>query len=325
VRTFATASLLDLLHSIVAEESAAALAELHHRTLFRLSEKGNVRFTTYAEYLCRYDNFDTETYNSLVAKFSQFPSEYSKVDCRKYYQPVLKQATKYKPQHPLKHDQHIATLLQSQVLRHYKYAKQEAQRSCGDTIRYAWNVNNQTIYLQFPRSITRRERSVWLNTNYSNHNSITALDKPDIQAHIDRDFIDAKTVSLTQVMENITPDVHIKEPWEVAEAFPCEEIAQAVAEEKSERIDEQRPAIRKLGENQLHGLILTLFSRVLDDDHITDEEVAQRYGLSKSTLSRFAGTHHKGETIPDLWKNTLEVISHTPQFSEFFSHNLVVK
>ena len=55
----------------------------------------------------------------------------------------------------------------------------------------------------------------------------------------------------------------------------------------------------------------------------TDEDIAEEFGISKSTFSRFAGKDWRKNTglnnvivIPDLWKNMASVIMQNPVFAE---------
>ncbi|MCJ7802798.1 MAG: hypothetical protein MUP82_10625, partial [Candidatus Marinimicrobia bacterium] len=95
-----------------------------------------------------------------------------------------------------------------------------------------------------------------------------------------------------------------------------------VAEEKAEIINEQRPAIRKLGRNKLKELVLYTLDNYLNDLK-NDEDIARKFDISKATFSRFAGRDWKKSTggsknliIPDLWKNVAAVITHNPLFLE---------
>jgi hypothetical protein len=99
-------------------------------------------------------------------------------------------------------------------------------------------------------------------------------------------------------------------------------LADAVAQEKAENPNVLRPAIRKLGEQSIKQLILQIFAEIEYDDYdIT--RIASQYGLSKASLSRFAGStwYEKMETdqpvtIPDLWKNTAQVLAGNPTFMQ---------
>ena len=49
----------------------------------------------------------------------------------------------------------------------------------------------------------------------------------------------------------------------------------------------------------------------LENEEFRDVEIANEYGLTKATFSRFAGSKwkHANSPIPDLWRNTAHVLS----------------
>jgi hypothetical protein len=113
-------------------------------------------------------------------------------------------------------------------------------------------------------------------------------------------------------------------------------LAETVAQEKAANLKQQRPAIRKLGAGAVAALIRELFER-LSNEESELAPLAQRYGLSKATLSRFAGFQWHaapagaggvggtsggasggvgGGAVPDLWRNTAHVLTGCEAFRE---------
>jgi hypothetical protein len=97
-------------------------------------------------------------------------------------------------------------------------------------------------------------------------------------------------------------------------------LADAVAQEKTENIEKLRPAIRELGQDTVKKLIMQIFSEIEQDDYELTK-MAWQYGISKATLSRFAGSSWfekmdgvQTVTVPDLWKNTAGVLAENPVF-----------
>ena len=91
-----------------------------------------------------------------------------------------------------------------------------------------------------------------------------------------------------------------------------------VAREKCLRINEQRRAIRRLGRCLLSALIHRVFE-VQATDSVPDHVIANEFGLSKATYSRFAGSRWSGyddKSIPDLWRNVAQIVAHVPSFRE---------
>ena len=94
-------------------------------------------------------------------------------------------------------------------------------------------------------------------------------------------------------------------------------MAIAVADEKARNISFQRPSIRELGQDRLRSMVLEIFD-ALQEDEIEDGRMADKYGLSKATFSRFAGVRWQDGNgiIPDLWCNTAHVLAGHPVFNE---------
>ena len=90
-----------------------------------------------------------------------------------------------------------------------------------------------------------------------------------------------------------------------------------MANEKAENINKQRSAIRALGRERLMELIHRIFDGIGCEGH-NDVTVARDFGLSKATLSRFAGSRWRDvkKAIPDLWLNTAHVLATNPVFRE---------
>jgi len=99
-------------------------------------------------------------------------------------------------------------------------------------------------------------------------------------------------------------------------------LARAVAKEKADCLDELRPSVRAIGASRVHDLVVRIFEELADGSH-EPRQVASDFGLSQPTLSRFAGTRWARDTdrpedatIPDLWRNTAQVIASHPEFIE---------
>ena len=68
-------------------------------------------------------------------------------------------------------------------------------------------------------------------------------------------------------------------------------------------------------------MIMEIFDAVTDQEYHLSA-TASKFGLSKATLSRFAGIRWGGNgqtirsTVPDLWRNTAKVLGSDPDFVE---------
>jgi hypothetical protein len=94
-------------------------------------------------------------------------------------------------------------------------------------------------------------------------------------------------------------------------------IGEIVAEEKAGRIKHQRRSIRALGKVALYRMILYIFENIGHSEY-QDITVANTFGLSEATFSRFAGSqwNPSNSFIPDLWLNTAQVLAVHPDFKE---------
>ena len=97
-----------------------------------------------------------------------------------------------------------------------------------------------------------------------------------------------------------------------------------VAKEKSENLEELRPAIKSLGKEGVYNLVSRIFADMADEQYNLSE-VARNFDLSKATLSRFAGSDWRKDEdmkelsksdIPDLWINTARVLAENPTLME---------
>jgi len=96
-------------------------------------------------------------------------------------------------------------------------------------------------------------------------------------------------------------------------------LAETVANEKSDNLELQRPAVRMLGAQNLRRMILQIFADIASDSY-NAAVVADRFGISRPSICRFAGTRwHGAESpqIPDLWKNTAQVLCSCSRFNTY--------
>jgi len=101
----------------------------------------------------------------------------------------------------------------------------------------------------------------------------------------------------------------------IEEQISVNGLADTVADEKAENIEQQRPTIRRLGEGKLKQLIQSVFTDLADGSY-EEKQIAASFGLSRATFSRFAGSrwhHHCKDpivtSVPDLWRNTAQTLA----------------
>lgn len=309
-----------LVGSIVETSDAVALNELHeHRTSFSHGKLRHLRLSEFLlalkeNALIKEEEFKEHAYNLALGKFLDFPREDSQTDCRKYFKAALDALHKRSWSSELEAEKRLGKILQYLVSKHFEYALKEAQRSMGHFSRYKWALSDGSITVMMPKTLVGAERCEWLKSHFPHIEKVTPSLKHIIQSQIDEFFVHL-SVRLDSYEGERLADTRIKMPWDYMDDLGINDIAIAVSEEKADTITSQRQAIQELGAEQLKKLILSIFDAVAHNES-NDAQIARKFGLSKATFSRFAG--RKWTQIPDLWRNTAEVIAHHPTLKELF-------
>jgi hypothetical protein len=337
---------------VEASDRVALEVLLETRRLFRLGEEPLLLLPDFLMKICdrmpSWKGFDTSdgrladcAYDLMIAKYSHFPETIAKgskpnecplkgmrIDCRKYYKAFVTVFEKQRRQKRMatraEEEVEAGKLLQRLVVRNFWWSKKECERGTSFAIRYAWKVESATIYLWYPSHMTAREFRMWLEENVTNVNPRAPNEKKRIQALIDKNLGRGSHVSLDEPVslrllkgKDDIPSIETQEGRMFAR-----NLADAVAREKAENIDNLRPAIKGLGKKSLRNLILQIFSEIEHDEFILTR-VASRYGLSKASLSRFAGSSWfekmagtQTVNVPDLWKNTAGLLAENSIFMD---------
>lgn len=342
--TNARESLVSLLYAIVEHADQAALRELiQHRPFFRLRSGQNLRLSEFLDAVRSGRAADGDirslqiadwAYDQTLARFSHLPEADSPVkhqgpDCRNYYRAALRKATVWRQEHPeakqLEEEDATARILQSLVVRHYHLSKRDYFRRPGSPIRrYVWQLaEGRYLTLYRPAHIRASELRNWLETRFAD----VKIDQPGEVDHIQAE-IDTAFPALTMVSWDVPGNDTMAAS---ARKSPVKQVIQAeqihasvrrtarlvdeVTAEKVEHIDRQRPAIRRLGCEQLRALIERVF-RDIGEDTYQDHTIAKDFGLSKATFSRFAGSRWSEalgdgdhSSIPDLWRNLAHIMA----------------
>jgi len=339
------ASLWDLVHQIVKTSDALALHEFHeHRRPFRNEQDHMVRFV---EYLCwlRETNLARrwsggcsqvldQAYDLTVAKFFNLPNQsefgHTGPDCRLYFRAFLKHFVRRRGvagvRSELAMEVLAAEVLQGLVARHFYLSCLECgrRRSRQFIRRLVCKAGKHDLCLWFPSFMTARQCRAWLDVNVTAEDSIPILGQDQVQSLVNDRLVKPRlqrAMRRGDVPRQVSTGKSLVSLPEV-EAFRWQRLAEVVAEEKAEHIDAQRPAIRALGRLPLTGLIQRIFED-LSNDQYDMTAVAHTFGLSKATLSRFAGANwssrnggHDKSVIPDLWRNTAGILAQHQDFVE---------
>lgn len=329
-------SLPDLAVRICGNHDRRALACIHERPFCRFAESNGGRIVDFLSYLndeaevAGYSCVD-RAYDLTIDKFTKFPSkaqtERTGVDCTRYFAAYLsfidKKRKTLRAMHPLVREQYEARALQRLIRHHYTLSLREARRN-GRFSRYVIRVNDQSLTVLMPKQIAGAARRKWIAENAG----VIDPNKPGEQERIQAIIDDRLSGILIGDMHEQTTvvdssyGVHMPPiPGEDHLGVSTAGLATAVVEEKTQGIYRLRPAIQALGRWKLASLISEIFNSLADGDYRLSE-VASKYGLSKSTLSRFAGTgwgndrDSRQDRMPDLWLNTAKVLSSDPEFAE---------
>ncbi len=287
------------------------------------------------------DTFADCVYDLTRSKYSNFPDspkqtnnrdDFSqkrvKVDCRKYYRAFYDKMMLRIDQGTVKSQAEEESLagktLKNLVYRNFYRSKLECERYSPFYVRYTWKIEGVKLYLWYPRYMKVKKFKAWLKENVSDVNPTAENEQKRIQSLINATFstggyvsLDEPTVQRTSGKEDEASSVEFYEGFGFVGS-----LADTVAQEKIKNIDELRPGIKKLGKRNIERLILQIFSKLSAGEYEA-ARLAEQYGISKATFSRFAGSkwvEKIGDTdvviIPDLWRNTAKILAGDPAFME---------
>ena len=282
-------------------------------------------------------------YDLTLAKYSNLPDpsnekassdKYSligeRVNCKNYYSAFLR-SMKWRSDQGMitgqsQEETHAAKELQRKVFENFLKSKWECKRHYSPfSIRYTWELAGIKLYLWYPSYMTAKKFRAWLEENIKDVKpTIAPIEQKRIQSLIDETFGHGYHVSLDK--PEVERYLSIREECSSVETHDglvfVGSLAKTVAQEKVRNIHRLRPAIRRLGKEKIERLILHIFSALADGEYEATQ-IAEQYGISKATLSRFAGNKWLQKTgdgevvkVPDLWRNTAETLAGDPAFME---------
>ncbi|MFC1895240.1 hypothetical protein ACFL0Q_01050 [Thermodesulfobacteriota bacterium] len=346
-------STVSLIERIVSNSDRLALEVLFEsRKLFRTNEKPRLSIIQHLIGLrdklippkeCDSHLLDVAdcAYDLTLAKYSNFPNPPGKkpkpklyhqrgdgVDCRLYYLAVLNKIQEKmeidRPQGHIKEEEIAGLILQGLVTRNFNLSKLECERFSKFTIRYAWEVSGKRFYLQYPSYMTPQQFKEWLIQNTQDIDLMKSDARIRIQSLINEKMKSGHDIQIDKIegTNDFIPEEE-PSPIDVVEGIKfTKDLADSVAKRKVRDIDKQRPVIRKLGKDNLECLINDLFKQMAEGE-FEPGRIARKYGISKSTFSRFAGSkwseinqNTEPASIPDLWRNTAKVLAGNPIFME---------
>ena len=284
--------------------------------------------------MAKYSNFPEPNSNNL--KSGDYDLKGSKVDCRNHYRAFLREIQRKIDKGKIKKQEeeelYAGKILQNRVYNNFSRSKQDCKRDTPFSIRYTWKVKGTKLILYYPSHLTSTEFKKWLEENIKDVDFRNPFEQDRIQSVIDEKFDQGYHVFIDDSynpieLNNEIGDEFLSAELEESQMF-VDRLGRAVAQKKIEEIQELRPGIAKLGEKTINQMILQIFSD-LSEGAYSVTRISNQYSISKPTLSRFAGSkwfekieesekdgNIKNVVIPDLWKNTAEVLSGNPDFME---------
>ena len=280
-------------------------------------------------------------YDLTLAKYTNFPDSLddkvnstnyslrgSKVDCRNYYRPFLRiMETKINEGDFISQaeEESVAGLiLKKMIWKAFSFSKLDCRRISPFSRRYSCEVNGNKFTLWRPSYMTPKEFKEWVEDHLGDIDPDAPNEKKRLQSIIDTDLQRSYHISLD--LPGVDSILRIEDEPSSLEFYEglgiVGSLADTVAQEKVRNIHKLRPSIKNLGGRTLKRLILEIFS-ALSSGEYEASRLADQYKISRPTFSRFAGSKwfekkrdNKVVTIPDLWRNTAQILKGNPVFME---------
>jgi len=264
------------------------------------------------------------TYNHIISKFSSFKpggishdvkGPFCDAQYKRLYEDLGQAMGNFVETDPLKIERESARLLTRMIYNHIQYSWLEACRHYDPNyVRYRWRRETQILELIRPRGVPVGLFRKWLELEFPNKDQLLQRQLPEIRERI-RNHYGYFNDHAVNADESIAED-----PIETSiQKNLSHNLIFDVALEKQTNINEQRPTIRALGSKKLFNLCVEILENYTSKG-FSFAKLAKEYGLSKTSLSRFAGTEWTKDasegSVSDLWQNMAKVILSDPLFTD---------
>lgn len=261
------------------------------------------------------------------------------VDCRNYYRgfvdrlpPVVNresQAEATQTDHSghtlsrLEYNTWVHHRFSGYAHRHWRLCLREARRRQQRlTVAYEYKSPGVAMRLWVPASIPPRQRAAWIDRNFGPvvpDASGTATVQHRLQTQIDGwlDHVLRERERELRYSLQHDPFGPNLSRTSIEQGWTQQGLARTVAHEKAQTPERLRTSIAALGPERIKSLILGIFEDMIQGTY-HPASTARRFGLHKSTLTRFAAARwHPGDDrpVPDLWLNTAQVLASQPRFA----------
>jgi hypothetical protein len=199
---------------------------------------------------------------------------------------------------------------------HLNLSLREAIRQSDEwSRRYKWtSPDDQGVWLRVPREIPSSRIRTYLIGEWLRRAEPPGDVKLWAEGRVDHLFRRRRQYSIEALGRVVaeTP-VHADE---VSKAWEINDLAEDLAAEKADNLDRLPPSLRVLGANHVKELVKQIVEAIADG-HYYAKSVAYRFGLSESTLSRWAGirwANSQESRVPGLFKNLAGLLASSPRF-----------
>lgn len=339
-------SLVELGERIAIDRDRHALKELHDNRVLCYRRGGDsLRLVEYIQMLsegslarrwCGCDPMAVvKAYDLTVDKFSRLTDEQGGTslrrsqgpDCGYYYAAFITHITARlkadPPANSIEAEMRASQSLRKLVARHFYLSCLESRRRSQRLVRrYLWKLDGRALYLWLPLEMPGRQCRRWLEANIPDVDPNRPGEQQRVQARVDRLLGRPRVLSVENALAKAGDIAVETDPAGalIEQEMQSRGLARTIADEKAENIALQRPAISRLGAEGLRQLVQVIFDGLMRGDFRADR-IAESFGLSKATFSRFAGSRwqsHSSEStepsIPDLWRNTARTLARHPGF-----------
>ncbi len=272
-------------------------------------------------------------YDHTIKKFSQLKPEqtgkqdnggpYCNNQYREFYELYYLQREVPEKWLALESEEFAEKIFFKLIKKHLMFSWREACRIADQfNKRYRWELPTGTLELKRPHWLKGNDFRKWLETHIDNPDPQRDGEKDRIQEQVFKELESTSVFSYDEIEYDMLAGSYNPDPiHEMELSYFRKNFYQFIADEKANNSNNLRPAIRRLGSKKIRELVFTVLDNFTNEDY-RDTITAQKYGLSKSTFHRFAGSkwlENKSDNdgriqVPDLWNNIAKVINSNPRF-----------
>jgi hypothetical protein len=270
-----------------------------------------------------------QAYDQTLSRFLSLPEQgdvdgLSAIDCRHQYLAARDCMASWRQLHPdagmLQEEEKVSGLLQALVYKHFQYGWLDACRNRPLETRYFLSAAEHGIELRRPIRIDPITFRAWLEARYCDRDLSIPGTRDQIQRDVDETFGRDHLERWGPHFEVLSQETERDSVVDGQTRVLLDDLARLVAAEKSANLAKQRDSIRKLGKDKLYELCYRTICEVVAGEHQA-QRLAKDLGLTKTAMSRFAGTQWSFKItdvsrVPDLWANTAHLMVSDRRFTE---------